>query len=171
MNRTVAFVLGAPGVGKTTLVRHLLGAHQTIGRWSCGARYCALGPYDGAANDGADRLPNTRPVLVRAFERLEHDVPQGLIALLDGVRFSGADAAWFERRARRVGVLLTASVATIHQRRARRRSPRMSDAWVTEQAGRAERLARDLGRFTEIDTETSPGRVLAAFSHAIRMAA
>lgn len=160
--RTVAFVLGCPGVGKTTLVRHLLGwpTVTTIGRWTVGATCCALGPYVGNTFDGADQLPLSRAVFAHAFEVLEREVPAHLVALLDGVRLGKADAEALRGKARRVGLVLTAPIATLQQRRVQRASKPMPVPWLEQQHERAMTLARQLDQVVVIDTSKAPASVV-----------
>jgi hypothetical protein len=167
--RTVAFILGCPGVGKTSLVRHLLGWPNvtTIGRWTVGATFCALGPYVGATFDGADQLPKTRAVITHAFELLEREVPAHLVALLDGVRLGKADAEELRGRAHRVGIVLTAPVPVLQRRRTARGSKPMPVPWLEEQHERALRLAFGLDAMHTVDSSKHPATVIAEVRRAL----
>lgn len=174
MSRPVALILGCPGVGKTELVRKLLGQEtHTIGRWTVGPMFCALGPYTGTTVDGADSLPYAPPVFLKAFAQLNGELA-GIVALLDGVRFGPWALAPLKATGRPlIAVLLEASSATIHRRRAERGSPTMLDSWVQSHVTRARLLAQDVkrsqgGRSVVIDAERASAVVARDAGQALR---
>jgi hypothetical protein len=145
--RPFLFLLGAPGAGKTTVTRALLGPKTAfIDRWTIGARFAAAGPYTGAALDGPDSLPFSRALLAKVLERglqlQRHTVP-----ILEGERFA---AAWaleaLKGRAQPRAVLLNAAIPTLRSRRAKRGSPPVPDAWYQR---RIEACERTLALFPE----------------------
>lgn len=90
--RRCIWIVGAPGSGKTTVVRGLLGPfsewqHNPIPKWTFAGNVCAAGHYFGNPFDGADTIPlnGWRPAMEFWAEhlRLRYDV-----TLLDGDRLS-----------------------------------------------------------------------------------
>jgi hypothetical protein len=151
-----AFIVGCPGVGKTTLVENLLGPHPTqgVGRWTVGRDVCALGPYPHGG--GADALPFARAVFGKAYAQLP--LLASAVAILDGTRFSAVDAQMLaEARVRLAAVVLRAAPATIARRRGGRGSKPMDAVWLAQQVARAERLSDAIvqrgGRSVGVDAE------------------
>lgn len=166
--RRIVWVLGPSGVGKTTIVRHVLGEHHVVNRWSIGARCAAAGPYTGLVLDGPDQLPKTRAVTAKMLDRLETTVPPGLPVLLDGQRFGKWSVEYMKRRpVRRVGALLTARIATLIRRRHQRGSPPLPAPKLEAQVRTWKRLADSLDEVHVVDTEQAPQATMNAFARAL----
>lgn len=148
---TALWVVGAPGAGKTTMIRTLLELPEAIARmeaylvekpkWTVGRNWCAAGHYTGATFDGADMVPYNGAAAALDFweSRLRLDRP---LTVFDGDRFSNAGV--LERVGKRVDqvrvVLVRTSPADLERRRAARGS-NQNAAWARGRATKAERFA------------------------------
>lgn len=141
-------ICGAPGVGKSSLVRSLLGSHRYDAgtRWSIGARYAAVGEYKGAALDGPDGLPLSPALLEATLSR----APADKVCLLDGERYAAStmllDAA---------AILLQAPASALRIRRDKRGSAPMSEDWYARRIARATREAGRYKLFGKVDASRS----------------
>jgi|HubBroStandDraft_3_1064219.scaffolds.fasta_scaffold00013_35 GTPase SAR1 family protein len=98
--RTALFVVGAPGVGKTALVRELIGFPETYTiakpKWTVSndGLVCAAGHYLGETFDGADMVPyNGAAVALEHWKR--HITSQ--LSIFDGDRFSNGNSLAYVR--------------------------------------------------------------------------
>lgn len=172
----VLFVLGAPGIGKTQLVRHLLGftcrksgpprydvtpdGLQYKGPWTTTAKgICAAGHYRGRTSDG--RCGGEEPLDYWGYH-LYLKVP---VTLFDGSRW------WNEpsqltlsryscalnpaHRPHFLGVHLGASPQALAARRSRRGYGAVSLAYLKGQATRARNVAKSLPGCMYMNAELS----------------
>lgn len=159
--RTVVFVVGPSGVGKTTLVRHLLGRSTTLERWTVGSSWAAAGPYTGATLDGPDLLPRSMAVVESMLDRLDAVLPVGMPVLLDGQRFGAWAIARLKGKARRVVVVLQAPVPVLLTRRAARGSSGLMASALEAQAREAQAIAANGDACVMLDA-TQPVSLIAA---------
>ncbi len=144
----VLWVLGEPGVGKTSLVRGLIeGLALTYvenPKWTlAGARVALAGHYKGGTFDGADTVPyNAADKALEYWDvELRGKYP---LTILDGDRFSHDRARdFFASRASVFGVLLEGPPDLVAARRAERGSAQ-DPSWV---AGRRTKSARFFNGF------------------------
>lgn len=150
---TALFVVGAPGAGKTTLVRALLGdllnystTNPPRPKWTIAhdGSICAAGWYVGHTFDGADRVPyNGANAALMYWRRWLWDTP---LAIFDGDRFSNMSTVdWMNVEGARIRcVRLDASATTLDCRR-KLRGSRQNAAWMKGRETKARRFAEKLG--------------------------
>ena len=155
------YLVGPPGVGKTTLARELLRrldpgwtAYQTPApKWTIvPGVLAAAGHYGGHPFDGADRVPYDGVDAALAFWAAKVAEP---LALFDGDRFSHASALGAVARRGPVAVVHLTAPEHLVADRLRSRGSRQDPSWAkgraTKAAGFAD-LARDAGfAVTEVD--------------------
>lgn len=138
----VCYILGPPGIGKTTATRLLLDKQTTIipkPKWSVGPKVVAAGHYTGQTFDGADTVPYNG--VADCLRYWEDNLMSKEVTFLDGDRFSYAKTKlYFEVRAERVcAVILKASDDHLERRRAGRGS-NQNPTWLKGRVTKAVRF-------------------------------
>jgi DNA polymerase III delta prime subunit len=160
MPHTVLFVVGPPGVGKTSAMLALLGedysifSHPENGaiKWTMACPWAFVGHYGTGTFDGSDTVPynGAEPCLNHWRDKiLAH--PDFKYTVLDGDRFSNTKALKFLESFEDVKVIcfyLSASDDVLQGRR----DERGSDQDPTWLAGRATKARRFADRFKPADT-------------------
>lgn len=162
--RAVAYVVGAPGVGKTTLIRRLIEPGSVLisaPKWTVGARVCAAGHYSGGKFDGADTVPYNGVMTALAFwEQRLLDRP---LTVFDGDRFSyaGVRAFFRERGVLEVCVHLDAP-PEVHAARRAARGSAQNETWIKGRVSKASAFASTFlgNRVKRIDATKPPEAVL-----------
>lgn len=147
MRRVALWVVGEPGVGKTTLSRALLPEPRKLiaaPKWTVceGGRTVAAGHYTGAAFDGGDTVPYTGAIPALEYWR-EALLAKAEVTLFDGDRFSYAGAVDFVRRLPVPVELVCLYVAAPDGVAAERRAARgtaQNPTWVRGRATKARRF-------------------------------
>jgi hypothetical protein len=143
----ILFIVGAPAVGKTTLVRALLGQiHQIVEKpkWTVAKYGCAAGHYTGGTFDGADTVPyNGKTVCLDYWLQFLTKEP---LTILDGDRFSDANVVtWFRSNTKQpiVCAHLYAPETILEERRTKRGSTQNA-SWMKGRETKAKRFAEML---------------------------
>lgn len=157
------FVVGPPGVGKTAVVREMIGFPDVLRtegeypRWTVNLarNVAAAGHYTGATFDGADTVPYSGAS--RALSYWEDHLSAFKTTIFDGDRFSHSSAlARVSMRAKIVCVLLTAPADVLDARRAARGS-QQNAAWMKGRATKAERFAALCQTSYTLAADSPPG--------------
>ncbi len=138
----VLFVLGPPGVGKTTAIRPMLKVSELVQKpkWTVAEHIVAAGHYTGIDFDGADTVPynGVWPALEYWKENL---LPRAQLTILDGDRFSHYKVReWLTPLVKRVcAVYLHASNEVLTARRQKRGS-NQNPSWMKGRETKARRF-------------------------------
>ena len=163
MRRTAAFIVGAPGVGKTTALAALLDPFGTqlvpSPKWTLCSPVAMVGHYTGASHDGGDTVPYNGAQAALDFWRDYLLTDPSLVAFVfDGDRFSTANVLSFVMEHAEKNdvdvccVYLDASQEALDERRAARGSTQ-DPAWMKGRGTKAARFAEKLGsKTTTVDT-------------------
>jgi hypothetical protein len=170
------WVVGEPGVGKTTLVREVLGRagaeRHLIARpkWTTVGGLVAAGHYTGAAFDGADTVPyNGARAALDFWKQMLLNKATGTI--FDGDRFSNvAVREYIGDKAIQRCILMTGSPGFVQSRRDARGS-KQDPTWLRGRATKALRFfqAFPVESRVMLDLEkTPPVEAVAAIEQMLR---
>lgn len=137
---SVVFVVGEPGVGKTTAVRSLIerGSKHSNPKWTIGESRCFAGHYTGGKFDGADTVPYNG--VQKALQFWETYLMKKRLTVLDGDRFSNEKVLkWFQARTSVSTVLLHCDEKVAQERRVKRGSAQ-NESWVRGRKTKSERF-------------------------------
>lgn len=179
--KLVVWVVGEPGVGKTTLVRGILGPledYKLIAKpkWTVGDEFCAAGHYTGGTFDGADTVPynGVKPALALWKSMLS----DRRLTIFDGDRFSHAKAFEFfgPEAVDRLCVLLQGPEDLIQERRRQRAEATgrelQNQQWVKGRQTKAARFAETQPWVTRLTLDAAqPAEVLisTALDHVLNL--
>lgn len=152
MMTVAVFIVGAPGCGKTTLVRALIdlrwATYSNNPKWTVSGRTAAAGHYVGGLFDGADTVPYNGAAKAVEYWRARV-APFVDLTIFDGDRFSDEKSklAIAAGASRCFCVHLICSDAALAERRVKRGSAQ-NETWAKGRATKADRFA---SRFDDND--------------------
>lgn len=167
--RVVLWIVGAPGIGKTSLARQLIGPEPILNmkpKWSLSTdgAVAAAGHYSGLAFDGADTVPYNGATA--ALEYWLRSLSKVALTLFDGDRFSNLGTHQWVRvnapDARLCCVhLVAAPEVSAARRRIRAAGGRLqNETWIKGRVTKAQRFAsafRAGDERLELDATTTIG--------------
>jgi AAA domain-containing protein len=146
----VVWIIGAPGAGKTTLVRKLLSpyrlAHIIKPKWTVAMNpknalerpFVAAGHYTGKTFDGADTIAYNGAFA--AYQYWLEKLSSADVTLLDGDRFSSTNALhWWQSCGARTRCIYLQASDELLDDRCLQRGSKQNAAW---RKGRATKAAR-----------------------------
>lgn len=140
----VLFFVGAPGVGKTTLVRKYIEPDSISiakPKWTVGQCHVAAGHFTGGTFDGADTVPYNGVKDALAF--WEQRLYEHALTIFDGDRFSHAGALdFFQERKVRVGCIHLSAPDAVLQDRREARGSKQNPTWMKGRVSKAANFAK-----------------------------
>lgn len=159
MTHVAIFVVGSPGVGKTSALRTLLPFYHTLNpapKWTLAAPVAMVGHYGAGTFDGGDTVPyNGARAAVRYWQQFIVKNQRYEWSVFDGDRFSTAnvrEAVEATPGVRVVCVHLTCNEEALAARRSNRNNTQ-NESWMVGRATKALRFAESFGqRSVRLDT-------------------
>jgi hypothetical protein len=140
---TALWIVGEPGVGKTTLVREFLHGrelrYEPSPKWTWSGDWNLAGHYKGDTFDGADQLSTNVMPILDVWEKKY--LPMAKVSVFDGDRFSFKGALDRISALARARVLLLVAPPEVAAARRKQRGSNQNEQWVKGRKTKSETFA------------------------------
>jgi len=145
MKNKALWIVGEPGVGKTTLVRALVGSEPSklidSPKWTLVGDFALAGHYTGGTFDGADTVPYNAVDTTLTYWETEL-VAKTPVTIFDGDRFSHESARERISRSAVPMVLHLVAPAEVVAARRKERGSNQDPSWLKGRKTKSEKFAR-----------------------------
>lgn len=170
MSNKVLFIVGAPGVGKTSLVREFLDPFNMYlhpkPKWTVAPDLVCAGHYGGGTFDGADTVPYNG--VAEALQFWKASLCTMPLTIFDGDRFShGRALDFFKEKSPQTDIFcvhLTGSEDTLKAHREERGS-NQNPSWMAGRATKARNFAKlveNYGKTVDIEVDNKSAAQIAS---------
>lgn len=165
------FLVGEPGVGKTTIARHFLNDDPKFvfdPKWTICDDICLAGHYMGGIFDGSDTIPYNGAMA--ALEYWKHNLLNKSITIFDGDRFSYRKSLEYIQEYSATYCFHIHVESVIAQHRRMERGSNQSNSWIKGRRTKAKNFSLLFGnKSCDIDASIKSSKdIYAEIMHKIK---